>query len=437
MNPKTREYWRFYWPLSLMAVAFFSGRLLQNYVLMHYEEGVRELAMFALAMAFFFPFRATLIFAPQMANVLVRGPKSFRASFSFLIGMSVLFTVPILLVAWTPLGGRIMPFVYKVSDQNIRLILLYLRYFTPLIVVGGVSTYCEGLLVQAKRTGIVSALRIGSLGMLVCVLVIGVGLRWHPVTAVGLSMLLSAVMHAIVAGGFTRAFRVRHSGAKDSALRQREIAAFFLPLVATTVMFALTRPIIFRFLTSLNPHGDPALPAMEPMIAGVSLAFGFSMLFHATLNQLRNLLVTFAREDPKGVRRFVTRMTAAATVLMVIAVVSPAARLFLSRLQGAEGPTLRMAREALWVMLLVPPIVGFRNYFHGLAMVDRRTGAMAAGAFARNLAAIVCGGALLSLGWYNHVAAAAVCVTAFAAEAATMFLLTWARRRPSADQAVE
>ncbi|MCK4284239.1 MAG: hypothetical protein KAX44_07975, partial [Candidatus Brocadiae bacterium] len=65
MNPTTREYWRFYWPLSLMAVAFFSGRLFQNYVLLRYEEGVRELAMFALAMAFFHPFRGTLIFAPQ------------------------------------------------------------------------------------------------------------------------------------------------------------------------------------------------------------------------------------------------------------------------------------------------------------------------------------------------------------------------------------
>ncbi|MCK4283616.1 MAG: hypothetical protein KAX44_04795, partial [Candidatus Brocadiae bacterium] len=422
---------------SLMAVAFFSGRLFQNYVLLRYEEGVRELAMFALAMAFFHPFRGTLIFAPQMANVLVRGPKSFRASFSFLIGMSVLFTVPILLVAWTPLGRRIMPLIYGVSDENIRLILLYLRYFTPLVLVGGVCFYCEGLLVQAKRTGIVSALRIGSLGMLVAVLVIGCGLRWRPVTAVGLSVLLSAVTHAIVAGGFTLAFRVRHSGGEDSALKQREIAAFFLPMVATTVMFALTWPIIFAFLTSLNPDGDPGLPAVEPMIAGVSLALSFSLLFHATLNQLRHLLVTFVREDRRGVRRFVMRVTAGVAVLMVIVVVSPAARLFLRHLQGAEGPTLTMARQALWVMLLVPPIVGCRNYFHGLAMVDRRTGAMAAGSFARNLAVIVCAPALVALGWYNHVAAAIMFVSALAAEAATVFLLTRARRRKSADQDVK
>ena len=424
-----QRYWRFYWPLSFMSVAMFSGRLVQNWVLLHYEAGERELAVFALALALFNPFRATLAFAPQLANVLVRGPKSFRASLTFLVSTSLVFSVPILLLAWTPLGPLIVPALYNVSDADIRLILLYLRYLAPLVLMGGAARFFEGLLMQAERTGIVSLLRVGNLALLVGVLVLGMWQKWDPVTTLSVSLLVPAAAHLLATGALMLAFRVRHDASEDQPLRQREIAAFFLPMVLTTIMFTLTRPIIFAFLTTLNPRGDPALPSVETLIAAVSLALSVNMLFQANLNQFRNLFVTFGRQDRRGVRRFMVRATGCIAALMTLVVATPVARLFLQHLQGATGETLDMAVDALWVLLLVPPVVGCRNYFHGLAMVRRRTGSMAAGATMRNVSILACAPVLLRLGWYNHVTAAAMMVTGFAAEAATVGLLALRRRR--------
>lgn len=411
-----------------MAAAVFCGRLVQNYVLLHYEEGVRELAVFALALAFIGVFQSTLAFAPQMANVLVRGPKSFRSSFRFLIGTSVVFTVPIVLVAWTPLGARIMPVVYRVSDDDIRLILLYLRYFAPLVLLGGVSLFFEGLLVQARRTGIVSTLRMGNLGVLIGMLLAGSRAGWSPVLTLSLSLVVPLVCHTVATGMLALRFHVRHSGAEDRLLTVREIASFFLPMVATTIMFTLTRPIIFGFLTASAGTGEGGAGRAEAMIAGLSLAFNFNMLFQATVNQFRNLSVTFGTRDLPGLRRFMKRVTIVVALAMAVSVASPLARLFMRYLQGASGAALDVACQALWPLIAVPVVIAFRNYYHGLAMVRRRTVAMAAGGVARNLVIVLCGPVLLALGWYNHVAAAAMLVTGFVAEAATVFRLARSNR---------
>ncbi len=430
MTSASRRYWRFFWPLGFMAIAVFSGRLVQNYVLLQYEEGVRELAVYALAMAFFGPFRGVMAFAPQMANVLVRGPRSFRATLRFVMSLAVLCTALLAVVAWTPLGGRIMPIIYNMPSRDIDLILVYLRYFTPLILLTGACFYFEGLLVQAHRTGIVSALRIGSLLLAVCVLAVGLYGGWSPVFTLSLSLILPVAVHTVVGGLMLLKYRVRHSGEEDRRLTQREVARFYLPMVATTIMFTLTRPIIFAFLTVSAQRSGGAVSA-EAMVAGVSLAFNVNMLFQSTVNQFRNLSVTFGTENLPALRRFMVRITAGVFLLMALVVLTPVARLFLRHLQGAEGAPLAMACQSLYVLLLVPIVIGWRNYHHGLAMVRKRTAAMAAGAMSRNLSILPLGAALLALGWYNHIAAAAMLVVGFASEATTVVLFRkFAPRRP-------
>ena len=429
MSYSQRDYWRFYWPLGLMAVALFSGRLVQNYVLLDYEGGVRELAIFSLAIAAFKPFQAVLGFVPQMSNVLVRGPRTLRASFRFLLGVCAVFTLPVALLGWTPLGDAVLSRIYDVGPDRIAVMTRYMRYFVPLIVLGAVGRFFIGLLVQAHRTGVVTALRVSNLALMIVTLVVGIELVWDPVITISMSLLLPRTVQMLLAGGLVYALHDHRQPGKDQELKQREVGAYFLPMVGTTILFTLSRPIIFGFLTSLDPEIYPGLPPVDAMVAGVSLAFGFSMLFQSTINQFRNVFVTFGHRDLRGVRRFMARVTLGVASLMLIALLTPGARLFLRHLQGATGPTLEMAKEACWVLLLVPVVVAWRNYFHGLAMVHRRTGGMVAGAVSRNASIAVVAAALVAVGLYNHVAAAALLVLGFASEAFTVFLYTRPLRR--------
>jgi len=155
-----------------------TGRLAQNYVILCYEKGVEELALFVLALAVFGPFQSSLVFVPQMANVMVRGPQSFRACLRFLLGVCLLFTAPLLLIGWTPLGDAVLSQIYEVTPDRVARLRAYLRYFAPLVVINGSSGFFTGLLVQARRTGIVIMLRMAGIAMLLSVLVLGTLLGW-------------------------------------------------------------------------------------------------------------------------------------------------------------------------------------------------------------------------------------------------------------------
>jgi len=412
-----------------MGAVFCTGRLAQNYVILRYERGVEELALFALALAVLGPFKSSFVFVPQMANVMVRGPHSFRSCFRFLLVLSILFTLPLLLIGWTSLGGAVLAQIYRVTPDRVARLRAYLRYFTPLVLLDGVSGFLVGLLVQATRTGMVTMLRIARITVLVSVLVLGVLMGWPPMPTICLSMLVSSLAHTGLAGLLYSHCRHERRFSGDRAVGQIEIAVFFLPMVVTTILFACSRPIIFRHLIQLDPTGDPGLPDVEAMVSAVSLAFTFNMLFQAAINQFRNLFVTFGKNDPAGVGRFMRRTTVVMSLLMMAAVASPFAVFFLHNLQGADGEVLRMARQALWPLCLAPAVVAWRNYHHGVAMVRRRTAPMMVGGVARNLSVAACGPMLVLLGIYSHVAAAAMLVLAFAAEAAAVALLSARQRR--------
>ncbi len=323
MPAREHSYWRFYWPLSLMGVVVLAGRLTQNYVLLGYQSGVRELAVFTLALAVFNPFTAGIGFTPQMANVLVRGPKSFRAALRFLITICLGFTLPLVLVAWTPLGAHILPHIYRIKPEGLHLIERYLRYLTPLILMNGVANFLVGLLVQVHRTGMVTVLRGVYLALTVGVLAAGIRLGWGPVPTLSLSLLVPAAVQLALTATLVALLHEHPAVSEDRALTQREIAAFYGPMVATTVLFTLSRPIILGFVT-VAQGDDPAL--VETTVAALSLAFSFNMIFQSAINQFRNVFVTFGGRDAAGVRRFMFRCTVVVAGLMLLVVATPLVR---------------------------------------------------------------------------------------------------------------
>jgi len=91
-----------------------------------------------------------------------------------------------------------------------------------------------------------------------------------------------------------------------------------------------------------------------------------------------------------------------------------------------------MAVEAVWPLLLCPVCIAWRNYYHGLAMVHRRTMAMAGGSVMRNAVVLIAAPVLMRFGAFNHVTAAAMLPLAFGAEAATVMLWSRTWRRATA-----
>ncbi|MHC5037780.1 MAG: hypothetical protein ACYTHM_10735 [Planctomycetota bacterium] len=432
-NPKTptqRQYWSFYWPLTLTGLAMVMARQFQNGALARYPDAEKELATFAFAASTFFLFNTALGFVPQMSNVLARSKASHRICFRFIIGASLILTAPIAFLGFAPPGKLVLASIFEIEGPSLDNVARYLRYLTPLILINGLRFYNNGLLIQAKRTVLATVLNALFLATAVAVLVTGVQMCWRPVETLALAQLASAAVHLLLSWLFLAwVYQPPGEPPGQPALTLRRTFDFFWPVAVTASLFALSRPIIYAYASRM-PDGVASIAAMR-------VAFDFVMVFQNPVNQFRNLFVTFGCADLQGVRRFMIRVWFGVTALMLLVIASPIGNFLLQDLIGVRGDLFYRAREILWVLCLVPLVLTFRNFFHGLSLVRRTTGNMAAGSFCRILVIWLASWALWRLGRLDHLFGAAILLAGFAMEAAFVAGYAWFGKRRDTGGEIE
>ncbi len=415
-----RQYWRFYWPLSVTGLAMLLARQFQNGALARYPDAVHELATFAFASSMFWLFNATLIFVPQMANILARSRRGRRVCFRFTLGVSLLLTGGLTAIALTRSGSDLLRLMYDIEGKTLADVMRYLRYFLLLPLVNGLRHYYVGLLVQARRTGWVTLMNMFYLAIVIATLLFGFQAGWGAVKTLALAQVGSGVVHLLISFVLNKILYHSPEVPEHEDLTYGQALRFFWPVATTSTMFALSRPILYSFVSRM--------PNSDPIIAALRVAFDFAMIFHAPMNQFRNLFVTFGRADLAGIRRFMVRMMLSVTVLMAIVAVTPIGAMIFSKLLSIEDSLLAMANSVVILLCGLPLLVSIRNYFHGLSMIDRRTGPMAVGAICRNVSIYALSAGLYAWGWLDHVAATVVLLMGFVTET-TVVVLFYLRQR--------
>jgi len=388
------------------------GRQVQNGVLASFPDAARELATFAYASSVFLLVNSLLVFVPQMVNVLARSRQAHRVCLRATAGICLALCVPLAAVAFSPRGRSAVGAAFHIAGTDLDKVMLYLGLMAPLVLTTGLRQYYNGLLIQARMTGTVTLLHAAQFGVLAGVMVLGRGAGWGAVPAVAGAAIAADTLHlALLAGVYLRRYRFGEAAPGEGPLRLGEVWSYYWPTATTSLMFAVTRPVIFVYVS--------AMAGAVYTVAALRVAFDFAMLFHVPLNQIRHLFATFGGDDPRGVRRFLAVLTAAATAAMALVAATPVGSLVLGGVMGVSGPVLAMAGQALLVLCLVPGIIAVRNYFHGQMLTGRRTGGMAAGGILRVASLWAAAWALQSAGLLDHLWAAAVLVLGFAMEAAT------------------
>lgn len=423
----TSEIWRFYGPLAVVSVLFLSGRLFQNFALLNFPDGVRQIATFTLASSVFFPCMSAVNFFPQLSNTLIKGKRDLNTVGVFALitcsGLSVVFWS----LAWTGWGTRVIGGLFSISDQVLGDIVYYLRWYSPVVFLTGLVNFVSGLLMQCHRTGWVSGLRGASLVTLILVLAMGLFWDLEARLVIGISCVLPELV-AVILGLWCLRNRVKLPAGGSARISYREIWCFFWPLALTTMMFTLSRPIINQLVTVAGKR-EAISDWTEEVLAALAVAFGFAMIFQMMINQLRNVYVTFALERPSETRAFAVQLIVGLTVLMLFVGVSPVGGWFFEHMQGLTGRPLDWALQNYYGLCAVPLIVGLRNHFHGLAMANRRTTIMGAASILRNASVLGVGWGLIWLGKFEPWSGSILLLLGFLVEAiiVRMDALRWKR----------
>jgi hypothetical protein len=404
-----KKYWSFFWPLTVTGLAVLLSRQFQNGALGRYPDAARELAIFAFASSIFHFCNAALIFIPQMANVLCRSVPARRTALRFTAMGALLFSIPLLFFGFTPGGRAVVAGIFGIEGVVLNSVILYLRLLSPLVIINAFRHFFSGLLIQVRRTGTVTILNVIFLTIIIVTLIVGFYAGWRPVVTLAAAQILSGSIHLVLTYILHLVLYHLPEKREYDDLTLKDVFTFFWPVAITSTAFSLSRPIIYSFISRL--------PNPEPVVASLRLAFDFAVIFHNPINQFRNLFITFGKEDPQGVRRFMIKIMVTVVCLMIVVAATPASVFIFKGLLGAKGEVLVMARQILGVVWLIPLVITLRNYFHGLAMVKRETVGMAVGSISRIGIIFISSGLFLMLGWLNHVTAGLILVMGFAAEA--------------------
>lgn len=196
------------------------------------------------------------------------------------------------------------------------------------------------------------------------------------------------------------------SGA-ESILSRREIAFFFLPMLLNVQLMSISHSIINAFLAR----------SAEQVVA--LAAFSVAMVIHIFLASpsYQNHSVTMAMvRGPKSYRGTIIFVLVVATyvsLLLSLIAFTPIGDFLLKVALGTSDAVTREAKHALGILAFLPFITGFRGFFQGLLMQQRRTALLSSATLIRVLALF----AILALGgrWLSGVTLGAVglfgCVT--------------------------
>lgn len=112
---------------------------------------------------------------------------------------------------------------------------------------------------------------------------------------------------------------------------------------------------------------------------------------------------------------------------------SDRAKLERGGIMRVKGQVLEMAGGALCILCWIPVLVAWRNYYHGLALIHRRTLGMSVGGVCRNAVGFLLAWAACAPGLLNHGTTAGILACGFLVDAGAVALSTrgWRRARLS------
>lgn len=394
------------------------GVQFQNAALARYPEAVTELAVFALGYGTFGFFRASLNFIAQLSNVFARSEAGTRRCHRFVLAASVVIMLPLVFLGQSDAGARLIAWLYGTDAALTDRVQEYLVYLAPIILLGAQRFYYTGLLVQARLTGWVTNLNVLFLAVQIAGLVVGFTLGYRPVLVLVGSETLAIVCQLAATLWVKHRYYRLPEVPEHEQLSVRELIGFFIPVSMTGVMFALSRPVLYAFV-SRAPAGLPAIAAMR-------VAFDFSMLFQQAANQFRHFFVTFGLDDLPGKRRFMALVAAVLTGIMLIFALTPLQTWIWRDLMRIPDDVRELAVQVFLIMCAMPVVIIVRNYFHGRLMVERRTSGMAVGSVLRVVAIYLGAQVCFSMGWLDHITASVILLLGFVVE--TLVVLQAAAR---------
>lgn len=409
---------RFFLPLVVAAVMPGLSKQFLSGGMARVPQATQVLAAFGLAWGLTDFLASPVWQVRQLGLVLVDGQGARRRVQRFTLATAMALCVPLGALALTPAGVWVIGDLHGVEPELLPVVREALVWLLPMpVVVAGIRLY-SGLLVRARRTDVVSAatlLSIGSSIAAVFLLLPTSFVQSRPIRLPVAVMYAGILMEvAVTLWGYRRFVRPQ-LGDQPTRLTYGYITGFFWPLALVMAIQGFSRPLI-NLVVSRGVDSTEAL-------ATLAIVYPLGLLPYGWVNELRNLPTAFATVAAS--RHYIRRFTAGCGLLsfLISGVMfwTPLRQIILLDLIGLSRDLADLCYAPLGILPFFPLVVAVRAYVNGVALAEHRTRAMAPSAPAR-LGAIYAGLAVLgAMGMQGAVQGIGALLGGFVLEATVMW----------------
>ncbi len=329
------------------------------------------------------------------------------------------------LVAFTPLYYVVVNVFLDAPEVIIEPGRIGLMIMLPWTWSIAYRRFHQGVLIRFGHSGAVgkgTVIRLVANGL---VLAIGYGVGTLPGIAVASSAVATGVLtEAIYVGLRVRPVlrnQVRVAPLSTEPLNLRAFLQFYVPLALTSFIWLAVQPI-----------GSAALGRMPDALASLAVWPVVSgLLFILRSPGVAYNEVVIALLDKPGaarnLRRFAMWMAGGTTLLMLLLVTTPLSYFWFAQISALPSRLATMARQGLWLAILLPALSMMLNWYQGTVVNSRHTRGVTEAVVLYLLVTIMIQGSGILWG---HVPGLYVAMAAFTLATLAQTLWLWYRSRP-------
>jgi hypothetical protein len=370
----------FFFPLLLNVQLMSVSHSIINAGLARLDDAVTALAAFSVAMVLHL-----FVASPSYQNhtvtiAMVRGRKSLYGTALFVALVASYVSIMLALLAFTPIGTLVLDRLLGVNPEVARgaqealSLLVFLPFFT------GLRGLSQGLVIQARRTGLVSFATGVRIATLFGYLWIGQQLFSGPKVA-AFALLFCVITETIVVSFF--AWRVHLPAQRDDEKSFGEIFRYAFPLAYSSGL-QQTIPLLINAIISRLPDGTLALAAF-------GVIRGFLFLLAGPMRNLQQAYLTLVRHpsDYAVLSRFFKQVSIGMAVIM-LATAWPLNQPVLGTIMGLDEIMRNYIVWPLTACALFPAIYGTTNLLRGWFAGAHLTRRLGRSTFYKALLLVIC-----------------------------------------------
>ena len=313
---------------------------------------------------------APVIMLLAASTALSKDWASYKKLRNYMLLSGGLLTALHLFVALTPLYYFVAEGLLGAPPEIIEPARIGLIIMTPWTWTIAYRRLNQGVMIRFGHSNIIGIGTGVRLGMDVLVLSIG-----YFMGLPGIIVATSAVAAGVTAEAIYIGFRVqpvlrvdlKPASVIQPALTYRAFAAFYLPLVMTSLLSLLIMPMGSAALSRM-PRALESL-AVWPVVSGFifmlrSMGVAFNEVVVALLDE---------HLSTKPLRRFSILLSFGTTGLLILIAATPLSRFWLEDISALSPELAILARTGLWIGILLPALNSLQSWYQGALLNSGKT----------------------------------------------------------------